>query len=473
MQTRRDLYQAHKLMMQRVGLALLQGEPDVAESPMRRLSVAAFAGAMVALLIAAVFGVLGLISPGGARGLDRGDTVIIEKETGTKYIYNTYTKQMLPVLNYASAKLALNASGQDPRVVSRKSLARFVRGPMIGIPGAPDSLPDPHHLVKKPWSVCVRNAPTVAGGTRSVTSLVAGKSVGGQSLSANQAVVVQTGSDSYVIWQNQRMHMTIPPSQASSVTRVTPAPVAQTWLDPVEQGPDFAAPAVKNRGASKTDIGPDARVGQVYRAQSGGGMTWYVLVDSGFARISETQGWLLLAEPETKNFAYGGRTAEPLTTDLATANSKSAPPLLDSRLPQTLPSFIPWDGSTPLCSVYAHTDQGSTSAQLSIGGTLPDVPPTTSGQGTAVDQVVLPPGGAALVGLLPGAGQLNAINSWYVVNDAGISFPLSSKDTATKLGYDTSAAAPIPKPVLALIPTGPTLDPKAAVKPVPAPRPGG
>src|SRR3954470_21684468 len=101
MQTRRDLYQPHKLMMQRVGLALLQGEPDVAESPMRRLSVAAFSGAMVAVLLAAVCGVMGFISPGGARGLDQGGAVIIERETGTKYVYDTNGKRMLPVLNYA------------------------------------------------------------------------------------------------------------------------------------------------------------------------------------------------------------------------------------------------------------------------------------------------------------------------------------------------------------------------------------
>lgn len=36
MQTRKDLYQAHRLMMQRLGMALLQAEPDVPESPMRR-----------------------------------------------------------------------------------------------------------------------------------------------------------------------------------------------------------------------------------------------------------------------------------------------------------------------------------------------------------------------------------------------------------------------------------------------------
>jgi type VII secretion protein EccB len=467
MQTRRDLYQAHKLMMQRVGLALLQGEPDIAESPMRRLSVAAFSGAMVAVLIAAVFGVWGLLSPGGAQGLDSGDKIIIEKETGTKYVYDTSGKRLLPVLNYASAKLALNATNPEQRVVSRRSLAKFVRGPMIGIPGAPDSLPDPDHLVKKPWSICVRDGSTKTGGTGSVSSLVAGRDVGGRPVAANQAVAVRAGEQIYVIWNNQRMRMTLPPEQAINITNSRPTQVSQTWLSPIEQGTDFAPPPVGDRGEPVRGVSPTARVGQVYKATVGPTTDWYVLLRDGFARISETQEQLLLAEPRTATMAYPGQQPDALPTSVAIAGSRqSNSNLFDPRLPPTLPSFVAWDGSTPLCSVYA--DVGSVSARLTIGGSLPSAPPA-GGAGTTVDQVVLPPGGAALVGILPGAGQLNAIANWAIVNDAGISFPVRSKDVVQKLGYDVKNAAPVPKQVMALIPTGPTLDPKAATVPVQPP----
>jgi type VII secretion protein EccB len=469
MQTRRDLYQAHKLMMQRVGLALLQGEPDIAESPMRRLSVAAFSGAMVAVLIAAIFGVWGLLSPGGAQGLDTGDKIIIEKETGTKYVYDPNSKRMLPVLNYASAKLALNATNPEQRVVSRRSLAKFVRGPMIGIPGAPDSLPDPDHLVKKPWSVCVRNGSTKTGGTGSVSSLVAGRDVGGRPVAAGQAVAVQAGGQIYVIWNNQRMKMTLPPSEAVNITGGRPTEVSQTWLSPITQGADFAPPAVPGRGQRVRDVSPTARVGQVYKAILGGTTNWYVLLSDGFARISGTQGALLLAEPQTATLAYPGQQPGPLPTTVATATSRpSSKNIFASGLPPAVPNFVTWDGSTPLCYVYAHTDAGSASAQLTIGGSVPSAP-ATGAAGTTVDQVVLPPGGAALVGILPPSGQLNAINNWFIVNDAGISFPLPSKDVVKKLGYDVNNAAPVPKQVMTLIPTGPTLDPTAARNPVPAP----
>jgi type VII secretion protein EccB len=467
MQTRRDLYQAHKLMMQRVGLALLQGEPDIAESPMRRLSVAAFSGAMVAVLIAAIFGVWGLLSPGGAQGLDSGDKIIIEKETGSKYVYDTRTKRMLPVLNYASAKLALNASNPEQRVVSRKSLAKFVRGPMIGIPGAPDSLPDPDHLVKKPWSVCVRNGSTKTGGTGSVSSLVAGRDVGGQAVAEGQAVAVQSAGQIYVIWNNQRMKMTLPPAQAVNITNGKPTEVSQTWLSPIAQGTDFGPPAVPGRGQRVRAVSGNARVGQVYQATLGNTTSWYVLLSDGFARISKTQADLLLAEPQTATVAYPGQSATALPTTVATVNARqSGQNVFDPRLPPTLPKFVTWDGTTPLCYVYSNP--ASASAQLTIGGSLPS-PPTAGAPAATVDQVVLPPGGAALVGILPGPGQVSSINTWSIVNDAGISFPLQNKDVVQKLGYEVKNAAPVPKQVVALIPTGPTLDPKAATNPVPAP----
>lgn len=475
MQTRRDLYQAHKLMMQRVGLALLQGEPDIAESPMRRLSVAAFSGAMLAILIGAIFGIIGFIHPGGARGLDAGDKVIIEKETGTKYVYDTKRHQMDPVLNYASAKLALKADNPETRVVSRSSLSKYRRGPMIGIAGAPDSLPDPDHLVRKPWSVCVRSDRNpVSGGTQLVTSLVAGTNVGGAALTADQALAVEVGGQSWVIWRSQRMRLNIQGNEVSNITRgIAPVPVSQSWLNPITEGADFAAPRIDHLGKRRSDIRSDMRNGQVFQVKVGGAPTSYVLDDEGFAAISDTQAALLLTAPNTQRYAYAGQSAVARDIDPGTVASHQAPTLKNAQLPDKLPEFQHWDDTTPLCTVYAHTTEGSTDAQITTKGTLPSSSPVTAtSEGNGVDQVLLPPGGAALVGLLPGPGQLSAINSWYIVNDAGISFPLSSKDTAKKLGYDTASAAPIPKAVLQLIPTGPTLDPNL-VKELPPPRASG
>src|SRR3954452_5769210 len=114
MQTRKDLLQAHRLMTQRAAQALLIGEPDSPELPLRRINVASFIGIMIAILVGAAFGIVGLLSGGGgAQDLEKPGTLIIEKETGARYVWcQGGTRELCPVANFASAKL-LSDSGQD------------------------------------------------------------------------------------------------------------------------------------------------------------------------------------------------------------------------------------------------------------------------------------------------------------------------------------------------------------------------
>ncbi|HLU70633.1 MAG TPA: type VII secretion protein EccB, partial [Nonomuraea sp.] len=86
--------------------------------------------------------------------------------------------------------------------------------------------------------------------------------------------------------------------------------------------------------------------------------------------------------------------------------------------------------------------------------------------GDKVDQVLLPPGGAVLAGVLPGEGQLSSVNQYWLVTDQGKRFQLTSADLVSKLGYDAEDVAPVPAHLLRLIPDGPVLDPAAARTPV-------
>jgi hypothetical protein len=48
------------------------------------------------------------------------------------------------------------------------------------------------------------------------------------------------------------------------------------------------------------------------------------------------------------------------------------------------------------------------------------------------------------------------------VTDLGIKYPLASVDVLPALGYSDDQPAPVSSTLLALIPTGPTMDPTAA-----------
>ncbi|WP_018653688.1 type VII secretion protein EccB [Actinomadura flavalba] len=475
MQTKRDLLQAHRLMTHRASQALILGEPDYPEQPLRRLNVGTFAGIMIGVLVAAVFGIVGLIMGGGTRGLTDGGMLLIEKETGTRYVWCASKtakdgKALCPVANYASAKLAAGAySGSGggevkQKSVSAKSLAKFPRGGLIGIPGAPDTVPDRKRLVGGPWSVCVRQVESGGVGKPAV-ALVGGRDVGGRPLDAATGVVVNAGSGGdWLIWNNQRMRMSdagMTVLQASAPAQVSPA-----FINALPAGPDFAPPAIPGRGRPMTGAsGLRGTVGQVYLVKSGtgGGDQRYVLLQDGVAPVSAVQAALIQSAGD-----YRLKRDAPLEASVVTGNP-SRQKLVNDRLPQDQIKAQRFDAREPLCVVHPEAGQAGAQARLTVGGGK-DLPPPAQTPGSNGIDIVLPPGGAVLAGVLPAGGSVAAINSYTFVADNGRRYPLKSAETAQSLGYAISAerndSVPMPANLLNLIPQGPVLDPERARLPM-------
>src|SRR5262249_36216742 len=148
MQNKRDQVHAHRFVMSRLSAAVLQAEPDAPSSPMRRFSVGTFAGTMIAVVVVAGYAVFGLIFHGGSKAFTQPNAIIVEKETGSRFLLLDGT--LHPVLNTASARLLTGSQGHVV-AVSAKSLRGLPHGAPIGIPGAPDNLPDPAHLGGSQW----------------------------------------------------------------------------------------------------------------------------------------------------------------------------------------------------------------------------------------------------------------------------------------------------------------------------------
>jgi hypothetical protein len=132
-----------------------------------------------------------------------------------------------------------------------------------------------------------------------------------------------------------------------------------------------------------------------------------------------------------------------------------------------MPTIVPYMDTSPLCAIYDDRT-GVAGAHLTIGGQLPQPPQNATGGADSADQLVFPPGRAALVGVLPSAGKLAAVNTYYLVAQ-GRRFALQSADVAQQLGYSLAIdGIPLPANVVQLIPEGPVLDPAAAKNPVSA-----
>jgi type VII secretion protein EccB len=468
MQTRKDLLQAHRLMTQRASQALLIGEPDSPEMPLRRINVASFIGVMIAILVAAGFGIVGLLTGGGgAQGLEQPGTLIIEKETGARYVWCLQdTRKLCPVANYTSAKL-LSDSGQDKqRLVSRNSLAKFARGTTLGIPGAPDTLPDPKKLVKMPWSVCVRAADLPLAGHTSLVTLTAGKDVGGVALRNDQAIIVQADNQPWVIWRNKRMRVS--PDVLPALASTSRAPdVAGKWLNSLAAGADFKAPLIP--GLGQNVAGPQGRAvaGQLFTVANVTGSTppSYVLLPDGLARVSDIEARLLQADPGVKRVLGGAATPTRISPDVFSQAPKHAGNISNPDLQGTMPTFTQYTDSSPLCATYSDPS-GNTGARVTVGASLPPLPDGANGGANGADQLDFPPGGAALAGVLPSTGKAGAVNTVFLITE-GRRFALQSKDVAQKLGYDLAKdAVPVPAGVVSLIPAGPVLDPNTARNPI-------
>ncbi|TNY36655.1 type VII secretion protein EccB [Thermomonospora catenispora] len=458
MQTRKDLLQAHRLNTQRAALALILGQPDTAEQPMRRINVSTFAGVMISVLVTAVFGIYGILRPGGAANLKQAGMLIVEKETGARYVWCENGK-LCPVANYVSARLLAGTDDKHRRTVSRNSLDEFQRGPLIGIAGAPNTLPEAKELVKTPWSACVRTVENATLGNVSMVSLVVGRQVGGQPLRDDQAIVIRSADEYWLIWKNRRLR--VDPSVVNALSP-NPAQISAKWLNALPVGPDYQAPAIPGLGQQVHGPGGrPARVGQLYSVVTASGTNYYVQLADGIAPISEIEKELLRADPDSRR-AYGDLPVQEGQLDPATVNTtpKSARQITKPELAGSPPQIVNFSEQTPLCSVY-DDPTGDSGGRVTLNGTLPDPPQTVAAVG--VDQLDFPPGGAALVGAMPSPGKASAVSTYYLVTE-GMKFPLKDAETAGKLGYDVSKAVPVPTSLLNLVPEGPLLDPSAAAR---------
>ena len=122
-------------------------------------------------------GVYGLIVPGGNKAWQTGDVIVVEKETGTRFVY--VDGRLHPVTNYVSALLALGKKA-GPRAcrASRWPTYRGGRGSVS--PDAPDALPDRGRLLTGGWTLCSEPAMDVAGAETSESVLMVGRPPAGR-----------------------------------------------------------------------------------------------------------------------------------------------------------------------------------------------------------------------------------------------------------------------------------------------------
>lgn len=460
MASRRDQLQSYQFRSQRVVSAFVMRETDPAQSPLRRGVGALLIGAMVAVMVAAGFGVYGILTKTGGSSWKVDGGVVVEKETGASFVYAQGI--LHPAVNYASAVLAAGHGPPTVHRVAARSLRSTPRGATIGITGAPGSLPAAKQLVGAAWTVCSVPATDSTGRATTLVQLAAQGSVPGARQVGADAGVLATDSSTgelLLLWRGHRYHVD-PSIRVFLFADIAAVPVGPALLDTLPAGADIDDITVPHTGQPSAAV-PGHRNGEVLVAQTGSGPLSYLVFDDGLAPLTELQKDIAVKS--------GGQPAQ---IDVGTADkarkSSALPTVTGAQAPPLKPPQLTMPGAQdPVCAGFG-ADGGDPS--LTEGGRLTATGVPTagrSGTGTVLaDLVAVPAGHAALVLAQPSPGY--ALGGWFLITDTGTRFSVLSKEDVQFLGYSPDAAKLLPAAVLARIPAGPDLGHDLALRATPA-----
>lgn len=461
MASKKDLVEAQAFSRRRLLTAFVSGAPGGRELEPTKPMRAVVTGLILTVLV--VLGSLGfgMLKPGLAAGWD--DNTFVVADSGARFVALDGT--LYPVLNTASARLLVSGEFRTIRT-SDARIADAPRGATVGIPGAPDAVPDPDGLVADGWLSCID-----AGGAQ-VTVLSTGRVA--QAVAADQAaveravaageqgppsVLVEVSGQEYVVTEGRR-HL-VPAQSRDAVLRALalataqPWPVSAAWLSLFPPGADLVPLTLEGAGeALPGALGapPGAVVGSVLRvtdAAAAGNAAWVIDADGNLAPLSQVAlnlyrlgtGELVGSDLEVTSAQVAG---------LLTAEASVAPADWPSALP------APATGDDVCARLTTPGAGGTGDATVQLVPTAQDV---AAGSGAAVR---VDGNGGALV--LPVAGGADATGWVHVVDASGTAYPLPADGALVleRLGYTADQVVRVPQEWLALFATGPALTVEAA-----------
>ncbi|GAA2267430.1 type VII secretion protein EccB [Streptomyces atrovirens] len=478
MHSKRDQVQAHLFIMGRLASAMLRSEPDAPESPLGRTNRGAAIGVIIALLVCAGAFVFGLLRPGGNDSWRSGENLIVDKDTGARYLY--LDGRLRPVRNHASARLVTGGE-IGVTTVGTSSLAGTPHGAPIGIPDGPEALPGTGDLDRTPWLVCSGVLPRTTGVVTTTTTLALGTDApqdvpGGRRLGEDEGLLV-TGPDdaTYLLWQGSRLRLDERAKAAESLGYgdVTPRPVSAAFLDAFPLGPDLAPADVPGRGGKGPELGGrSTRIGQLFKVDvPGSAARYHLLTREGLVPLTDTGATLLLGDPRTREKAYGGGAATVVTLGADTLAGHLAPDTRSpgtERLPAKPPKAVAVATGSVSCAEVDSADSGvRVGTSVLPGSALPPAvqapAPEVEPGCLKVDSIAVRAGKGALVRALSASGSALG-DTTYLVTDEGVKYRLLSQEAVKALGYEGVEARTMPSPMLAMLPSGPDLTPEAAAE---------
>jgi type VII secretion protein EccB len=407
-------------------------------------------------------------------GLVGESAIIGNRDTGA--VYAKINGRLYPALNLTSARLAVG-SAAVPTWVKAREIAKYPTGPMIGIPGVPDSLTITPTTLSA-WSVCDTAATPGTRAAPEVTSIAGGPSPFGRAapMDPTQAVLATHQGTTYLIWGGHRSR--IDPTDRSVTFNLGldpgvtyPIEISNAVFDAMPSTEPVVVPVIPGVGTPSQWL-PGSMVGSVLETRDATGAVtgFYVLLPGGVQKITSFVADLL----RTSN-SYG--SAAPMLVSPDKLVHIPAVDVLDvDYYPSGKLDFVD-TSANPVTCVAWQKQSSDPQATITIftGRGLP-VPINMDSRlvhlvrddrnpgSVEADQTLLLPGAANFAATTSGVATSNSRESLYWLSPQGVRYGVQSDNrTLQALGLDPRNAVQAPWPIVRTFAAGPAISRDSAL----------
>ncbi|MCW4351866.1 type VII secretion protein EccB [Hoyosella sp. YIM 151337] len=444
--TTRTQISGYRFLLRRMEHALVRRDARMLADPLRSQNRALAVGLVLAMVGIGGAGILALLKP---QDKVKDSVIAVGRDSGAMFVRVDDTFH--PVLNLASARLILQDPA-EPSIVSEDDLAKYPRGPLLGIPGAPQTL-RVDESDGSAWTVC----DTIGDSPR--TAVVVGAPAGGQAraLTRSQAMLVRRDSQDYFVYNGARSRIDLSDLavvRALGLEGLRPNMVSAGLLNAIPEAPPITPPVIQASGEASPFLS-GRKVGTVVRVVQADRVQHYVVLRDGVQPVGEAVADLI-------RFADSLGAGEiPVVPPDALKNVPAGAGLPVQTYPRSAPEVV---DAPVICLSWQPDEGGRVSVLAGAGVPVPAgsrmvarVSPTAAEEGLA-DDVYVAPGGGRFVHpvAIRSADAGRPAGSAVFVSDTGVRFGLNSRADAESLGL-AGESAPAPGVMLRLLVPGPAL----------------
>ena len=429
--------------------------------------------ALLAVLVMVGALVVGWLRP---AGLVNDSKIVADRKLGTVFV--SVDGRLHPALNLVSARL-IAGEPLEPTFVSPDDLAKWPRGPLVGIVGAPTEPPQVLTPEVSRWAVCdtasesMSARPIVTGINGELTLGDRAREVGGDS-----ALIGAFDGQAYVITNGVRMPVDLSDRAVAEPVGLEdaaePVELSQAILDAVPAGRPLVVPAVPRAGEPSTvNLGTGTPMvnGSVVVSQdvASGNDQFYVVLADGVQPVSSVVA-AMLRQRDSFGTSQPPRISPDVLGDVPVRETLDV-----AGYPAEPLKVVDWRADPVLCVAW---ERGATDRQarqrLLVGRALPvtveqeaHLVPLVVGnedQGKVADQVLLANSPATWVSTTGASPDSARRETLWLISESGARYGVPFDDEALQaLGLKNIAPRLAPWPLLRVWPAGPELSRQAAM----------